>query len=67
MIRITTPTHSCLPKLTWTICPFLGSATNEEIPYLIPGEEFKDLNIFKFEVPTEDKDLLTETIKQIKL
>ena len=46
---------------------WLGSATNEEIPYLIPGEEFKDLNIFKFEVPTEDKDLLTETIKQIKL
>jgi hypothetical protein len=46
---------------------WLGSATNEELPYLIPGEEFKDLNIFKFEVPQEDKDLLTETIKQIKL
>jgi hypothetical protein len=46
---------------------WLGSAMNEEIPYILPGEEFKDLNIFKFEVPTEDKDLLTETIKQIKL
>jgi hypothetical protein len=46
---------------------WLGSATNEEIPYIIPGEEFIDLNIFKFEVPQEDKELLTETIKQIKL
>ena len=46
---------------------WLGSATNEEIPYILPGEEFKDLNIFKFEVPQEDKELLTETIKQIKL
>jgi hypothetical protein len=46
---------------------WLGSATNEEIPYILPGEEFIDLNIFKFEVPQEDKDLLTETIKQIKL
>ena len=40
---------------------------NEEIPYILANEEFKDLNIFKFEVPQEDKDLLTETIKQIKL
>jgi hypothetical protein len=46
---------------------WLASATNEEIPYILPGGEFKDLNIFKFEVPTEDKELLTETIKQIKL
>jgi hypothetical protein len=46
---------------------WLGSAMNEEIPFVLPNSEFKDLNIFKFEVPTEDKDLLTETIKQIKL
>ena len=46
---------------------WLGSAMNEEIPFVLPDSEFKDLNIFKFEVPQEDKDLLTETIKQIKL
>ena len=46
---------------------WLASATNEEIPYILPNNDFIDLNKFKFEVPTEDKDLLTETIKQIKL
>ena len=46
---------------------WLASASDEEIPFILPDSEFKDLNIFKFEVPTEDKQLLTETIKQIKI
>lgn len=46
---------------------WLASATDEEIPFILKDSEFKDLNIFKFEVPNEDKQLLTETIKQIKL
>ena len=39
----------------------------DELPYIYKDSEFKDLNIFKFEVPNEDKQLLTETIKQIKI
>ena len=46
---------------------WLASATDDEIPFILKESEFKDLNIFKFEVPTEDKQLLTETIKQIKI
>lgn len=46
---------------------WLASATDEEIPFILKDSEFIDINIFKFEVPTEDKQLLTETIKQIKL
>ena len=46
---------------------WLASATDEEIPFILKDSEFKDLNIFKFEVPTEDKQLLIETIKQIKI
>ena len=46
---------------------WLASASDEEIPFILKDSEFKDLNIFKFEVPNEDKQLLTETIKNIKL
>jgi len=46
---------------------WLASATDDEIPFILKDSEFKDINIFKFEVPNEDKQLLTETIKNIKL
>ena len=44
---------------------WLANSTDEELPYILQDSDFKDLNIFKFEVPTQDKELLTETIKQI--
>jgi hypothetical protein len=46
---------------------WLANSTDEELPYILTDSDFKDLNIFKFEVPITDKELLTETIKQIKL
>jgi len=39
----------------------------DELPFIYKDSDFKDLNIFKFEVPNSDKELLTETIKQITI
>ena len=40
----------------------LANSTDEELPYLIEGKGYKNLNIVRFEVPQADKDLLTERI-----
>lgn len=39
-------------------------ATDEELPYLIEGGEFKDFNVIRFEIPQEDKELLELKVKQ---
>lgn len=48
---------------------WIGSANEEELPYIIKGGEYSDINKFMFEVPQSDKDLLvkkiTETLKLI--
>lgn len=47
---------------------FLNWATDEELPYLIPGNHYENLNVFQFEIPIEDKDILTNTVlKAIRL
>lgn len=42
---------------------FINWAGDEELPYLIEGNHYKNLNIFEFEIPAEDKEFLTERVK----
>lgn len=41
---------------------YIYDAESNELPYLIDGGYYKNLNIFRFEVPQADKDLLTERV-----
>lgn len=47
------------------------NSTNEELPSLIPGIHYKNINIIRFEVPQSDKDALTERVnaacKELKI
>jgi hypothetical protein len=45
-------------KVAW-----INWASNDELPYLIEGGHYKNLNIFRFEIPQADKDALTERVK----
>lgn len=43
-------------------------AFDDELPYLIKGGYYKNINIFAFDIPQEDKDFLTERVEMaIKL
>lgn len=42
---------------------FINWATDDELPYLIKGKYYKDVNIFQFTVPEEDKHNLIERVK----
>jgi len=44
-------------KMAW-----IGFANDEDLPYLIEGKHYKNLNIFKFEVNEADKQELTERV-----
>ena len=43
--------------LTW-----LDNTSDEELPYLLDGGNYDNLNRFTFDIPQEDKDLLTERV-----
>ena len=43
---------------------FLDYADNDELPYLIKGNHFKDLNIFEFDIEQKDIDFLTEKVSK---
>ena len=42
---------------------FINYATDEELPYLKEGKSYPNLISLEFEVPQEDKDLLTARVK----
>lgn len=44
-------------KIAW-----IGFAEDNELPYLIDGGHYKNLNIIRFEVPESDKKFLTERV-----
>ena len=44
---------------------FIAESSDEEIPYIIDGGNYSNINIFKFEVPASDIELLTNKIKSI--
>jgi len=41
---------------------FINWAQDNELPFLMEGGHYKNLNIIRFEVPQADKDLLTEKV-----
>lgn len=41
---------------------WINYASNNELPYLIKGGYYKNLNIFSFDVPQSDKELLTSRV-----
>lgn len=41
---------------------WIWAATDDELPYLIEGGYYKNINIIRFEVPEEDKELLTSRV-----
>lgn len=43
---------------------FIVYAEDRQLPYLVDGGKFKDINIFEYEVPKSDKDLLTERVEK---
>jgi hypothetical protein len=45
-------------KFSW-----LNWATDEDLPYLINGNEYVDLNVMTFDIPQSDKDFLTERVE----
>ena len=42
---------------------FINWATDEELPYLIKGKKYEDLNAVEFDIPEEDKEILTSRVK----
>lgn len=43
---------------------WISMAGPDDLPYLIEGGYYKNINIIRFEVPEEDKKLLTDRVKQ---
>lgn len=43
---------------------FINLSTDDEIPYLVDGGYYKNLNIIRFEVPQADKDFLHNKVVQ---
>lgn len=46
-------------KVAW-----INWANDNELPYLLDGGYYKNLNIFSFEIPQKDKDALTERVQK---
>lgn len=42
---------------------FINWAEDDELPYIIEGNKYNDINTMEFDIPQEDKDILTERVK----
>lgn len=58
-IRIMARHHENAGKYKW-----VDWASDDELPYLIDGGYYKNLNIIRFEIPEADKKLLTDCVKK---
>jgi hypothetical protein len=47
-------------KIAW-----INWASDDELPYLIEGGHYQNLNIIRFEVPQADKDFLTKRVIEL--
>lgn len=56
-IRIMARTHEQRKKYQW-----VDYASDDELPYLIDGGYYKNLNIIRFEIPVADKMFLTDCV-----
>lgn len=43
---------------------WISYAEFDELPYLLPGGYYKNLNVIRFEIPKSDKELLTMRVEQ---
>lgn len=43
---------------------FIANGSQKSLPYLKDGGFYQNINIFSFEIPESDKNLLTETVKR---
>lgn len=43
---------------------WIANANDEELPHIIEGGYYKNINIIRFEIPQSDKDFLTERVKE---
>ena len=41
---------------------WIYDADNDQLPHILDGGYYKNLNVIRFEVPQSDKDLLTENV-----
>jgi hypothetical protein len=46
-------------KIAW-----INWSEDNDLPFLVEGGHYKNLNIIRFEVPEFDKKLLTERVKE---
>lgn len=46
---------------------FIAESSDDELPYILDNGNYKNINIFKFEVPKSDIELLTNKIKSITI
>jgi hypothetical protein len=46
---------------------FIAESSDDELPYIIDGGNYSNINIFKFEVPVSDMELLTNKIQSITI
>lgn len=58
-IRTMARHHEQAGKFKW-----VDYASDDELPYLIDGGYYKNLNVIRFEIPNEDKELLTMRVEQ---
>lgn len=56
-IRIMARTHEQRKKYQW-----VDYATDDELPYLLDGGYYQNLNIIRFEIPAADKKFLTDCV-----
>jgi len=42
---------------------FINWAEDSELPYLIKGNKYKDVNMMSFDIPQEDIDILTQRVE----
>ncbi len=56
-----------IKKLAENQCNWVFYADKNELPYLIEGGHYKDINIIRFEVSQSDKDFLTNRVLEAEL
>lgn len=63
LIKDAANTHSWDGNLSENDVQFINYASDEELPYLLKGGVYNNLNSLQFEIPKEDKELLTARVK----
>lgn len=46
---------------------FIAQSIDDELPFILDGGYYKNLNFFEFEVPVQDKEILTQSVIKANL